>query len=261
MNTTYHEFITNILESRERFNIDKNIYTERHHIVPKCIGGNNDDTNLIDLIPKEHFIAHYLLAKENPNEYKLLQALKCMLSIHVDDEILIECSEFYDEIRKLSMKGMSEHNKNIAKNTPPEIKHQRALIGGMARKKMLEDEENLINWKLKCSEVHKNRSEEEKSNMYKKVSESLKNYYATTNKDSEDWQKRQEKNKQSNIDSSKKWRSEFYSLFGATPESYRKYGLTKKAIEIYKQVKNLDKEEQSKIINEFKNSINIEEIV
>ena len=145
MNITYHEFITNILESRERFNTDKNIYTERHHIVPKCIGGNNDDTNLIDLIPKEHFIAHYLLAKENPNEYKLLQALKCMLSIHVDDEILIECSEFYDEIRKLSMKGMSEHNKNIAKNTPPEIKHQRALIGGMARKKMLEDEENLIN--------------------------------------------------------------------------------------------------------------------
>ena len=260
MNITYDEFITNILKSRERFNTDNSIYTERHHINPKCRGGNNTDENLIDLTPKEHYIAHYLLAKENPDEYKLLQALKCMLSMHVDDEILNECAEFYDEARKLSVKGMSEHNKNIAKNTPPEVRHQRALMGGMARKKMLEDAEKMAEWKLKCTEVHKNRSKEEKSATYNKVSESLKLYYSSC-KDSDDWKKRQLKNKQSNIESSRKWRGEFYNLFGTTPESYRKYGLTKKATEIYKQVKDLDKEEQSKIINEFKNSIDTEEIV
>jgi hypothetical protein len=36
---------------------------ERHHIVPKCIGGTEDPSNLVDLTLREHYIAHILLAK------------------------------------------------------------------------------------------------------------------------------------------------------------------------------------------------------
>lgn len=38
-------------------------YVERHHIFPRALGGTNDPSNLIDLTPKQHFIAHRLLAK------------------------------------------------------------------------------------------------------------------------------------------------------------------------------------------------------
>ena len=38
-------------------------YRERHHIVPKSLGGTDDPENLVDFTAREHFIAHLLLAK------------------------------------------------------------------------------------------------------------------------------------------------------------------------------------------------------
>jgi len=38
-------------------------YKERHHITPKSMGGSNDQSNLVNLTAREHFIAHFLLAK------------------------------------------------------------------------------------------------------------------------------------------------------------------------------------------------------
>lgn len=38
-------------------------YTERHHILPRSLGGGNEPENLIDLTAEDHFFAHLLLAK------------------------------------------------------------------------------------------------------------------------------------------------------------------------------------------------------
>jgi hypothetical protein len=38
-------------------------YAERHHIVPRSLGGTNDATNLVKLTAREHFICHLLLTK------------------------------------------------------------------------------------------------------------------------------------------------------------------------------------------------------
>lgn len=38
-------------------------YTERHHIVPRSLGGSDDADNLIDLTAEDHFFSHLLLAK------------------------------------------------------------------------------------------------------------------------------------------------------------------------------------------------------
>jgi NUMOD3 motif len=54
------------------------IYTESHHIIPKCIGGYDDKTNLVELTPEEHFVAHQLLVKIYPQVDKLLFAAKMM---------------------------------------------------------------------------------------------------------------------------------------------------------------------------------------
>jgi hypothetical protein len=53
-------------------------YKERHHIIPKCLGGNNEKENIIALTAREHFLCHKLLCKIYPNETKLWYALWLM---------------------------------------------------------------------------------------------------------------------------------------------------------------------------------------
>lgn len=38
-------------------------YTEKHHIIPKSLGGSNEENNLVNLTAKEHYICHLLLIK------------------------------------------------------------------------------------------------------------------------------------------------------------------------------------------------------
>lgn len=38
-------------------------YKERHHVIPRCLGGPDVESNLVDLTAREHFIVHLLLAE------------------------------------------------------------------------------------------------------------------------------------------------------------------------------------------------------
>lgn len=53
-------------------------YVERHHVVPKCMGGTDDLSNIVCLTPEEHFVAHQLLVKINPGEKKPIYAAWAM---------------------------------------------------------------------------------------------------------------------------------------------------------------------------------------
>jgi hypothetical protein len=55
-------------------------YKERHHIVPKCMGGDNSKLNLVDLTAREHFIAHKLLCKIYPTNKGIQLALWAMVN-------------------------------------------------------------------------------------------------------------------------------------------------------------------------------------
>ena len=50
-------------------------YKEKHHIVPKSMGGGNEQENIIELTAREHFIIHQLLVKIYPDAGKLKSAL------------------------------------------------------------------------------------------------------------------------------------------------------------------------------------------
>lgn len=111
MQETYKQFIDNILSSRGRFACGDE-YHERHHVVPKCMGGTNDKDNLIDLYAKEHFIAHKLLALENPNNDKLTYAWSCMAFIKNSDQQRYELTpDEYEEAKKALAKAMSKQTK------------------------------------------------------------------------------------------------------------------------------------------------------
>jgi len=53
-------------------------YTEKHHIIPKCMGGIDDVVNLVDLTPEEHYVAHQLLVKMYPENVSLVYAANMM---------------------------------------------------------------------------------------------------------------------------------------------------------------------------------------
>lgn len=62
----YYKIISNA-QSRELSNL---VYTERHHIIPRCFGGSNAKDNLIKLTAREHFICHLLLVKMTEKQFK-----------------------------------------------------------------------------------------------------------------------------------------------------------------------------------------------
>ena len=76
-----HEQIYNALISRARSREESKDY-EKHHIIPRCMNGSNDDTNLCNLTPREHFIAHQLLTKMYPDNNDLAYAVLMMTTGH-----------------------------------------------------------------------------------------------------------------------------------------------------------------------------------
>ena len=72
----YRQHYTNLI-SRARNRVLE-IYTESHHIIPRCLGGTDDPLNLVDLTPEEHYVAHQLLVKMYPSNRSLIFAAHLM---------------------------------------------------------------------------------------------------------------------------------------------------------------------------------------
>lgn len=105
MEQTYQDFITNILNTRGRHGCG-DIYHESHHIIPKCIGGSNEKENLIDLYAREHFIAHKLLAQENPNNIGLVSAYSTMAFMKNDKQQRNEMTPEEYELARISFSNI-----------------------------------------------------------------------------------------------------------------------------------------------------------
>lgn len=103
----YQKIYNNLID-RARFRI-LDCYLERHHIIPKCVGGLDKEDNLVDLLPEEHYLAHQLLAKIYPNNRKLLHAARMMT---ICDGIQQRNNKLYGWIkRKISELGCSDETK------------------------------------------------------------------------------------------------------------------------------------------------------
>lgn len=75
----YKKHYDNLIIKAQTRNLDKSIYVERHHIIPKCMNGSDDPNNIVKLLPEEHIIAHLLLYKIYQRT-KLIYAIVCMLN-------------------------------------------------------------------------------------------------------------------------------------------------------------------------------------
>lgn len=54
-------------------------HTESHHVIPRCMGESDDKSNLVDLTPEEHYVAHQLLVKIYPENHALVRAASMMI--------------------------------------------------------------------------------------------------------------------------------------------------------------------------------------
>jgi hypothetical protein len=77
---TQNKYYRWYLKLTSQINRDLNCYTEKHHIVPRSLGGSDDLSNIVKLTAKEHYIAHLLLTKitSGNNKYKMIHAFVMM---------------------------------------------------------------------------------------------------------------------------------------------------------------------------------------
>lgn len=55
-------------------------YTEKHHIIPRSLGGSDSKENIVRLTPRQHFLAHRLLAKMYKDSWEMSYAVYMMSS-------------------------------------------------------------------------------------------------------------------------------------------------------------------------------------
>jgi len=96
-------------------------YFEKHHVIPKCLGGNNLKENLVLLTPKEHFICHKLLCKIFPESGKLKYAYFRMCTytklrdLHVSASSYSEAKNLVSEETSKMFKGKLKSASQIEK--------------------------------------------------------------------------------------------------------------------------------------------------
>jgi len=115
-------------------------YKERHHIVPKCIGGDNSISNLVYLTAREHFIAHKLLCEIYPTNIKLHYALWMMINCKTSNRTYKISSREYAAVKKFVALRMSLKMKGVPKSEEHRRKISQSKIGKLksaaTRKKM-----------------------------------------------------------------------------------------------------------------------------
>ena len=80
LDNKYTKWYYNIIESAKASPFDG--YTEKHHIIPKSLGGSNDPSNLVVLSARQHFICHWLLTKmvsSKKHKWQMWNAFSCMM--------------------------------------------------------------------------------------------------------------------------------------------------------------------------------------
>lgn len=94
-----------IQNAKERNVVDG--YVEVHHIIPKSHGGSDDNSNLVKLTAREHYIAHLLLVKIHPNSITMVKAAMFMCSYSYSNEYRMN-NRIYGWLRERFSKKISE---------------------------------------------------------------------------------------------------------------------------------------------------------
>ena len=122
-----------------------NGYTERHHIVPKSLGGSNKKENIVALTAREHFICHRLLVKMTlgRDKMKMSYAIRCLINRENKHQQRYKISSrTYASIISITKESISKYQ--TGENNPYyRKKHSNEIKAKMRAKRALQDPPNL----------------------------------------------------------------------------------------------------------------------
>ena len=103
-------------------------YTEKHHIIPRSLGGSNAKENLVALTAREHFVCHLLLTKMTRG----MDKKKMVLSVFyltgrgkADRNNHVKHSRLYENLRTQLSKFVSEQKKGCKQPPRSNVAKQR----------------------------------------------------------------------------------------------------------------------------------------
>lgn len=112
-----YENIYKKLVERAKNRTSEDLY-EVHHIIPRCLGGNNEKENLVKLTPEEHYVAHQLLHKIYPDHKGLLYAAVKMCSNRMNNKLYGWLRRKLSNSQSIKMRGTGNnlYNKRWVSN-------------------------------------------------------------------------------------------------------------------------------------------------
>jgi hypothetical protein len=115
-------------------------YKERHHIIPKCMGGANTKENLVKLTAREHFICHWLLIRIYPSSQKLTHSFWMMCAKKSKrHQYYTPSSRMYSEAKEMySKNGLSEDVKQKLRKPKPAGFGEKIRKANLGKKHTLE---------------------------------------------------------------------------------------------------------------------------
>jgi|LakMenEpi03Aug12_release.lakeMendotaPanAssembly.Ray.scaffolds.fasta_scaffold253110_3 hypothetical protein len=144
----YKQIYNRLIEYR-RQNILTCGYIERHHIVPKSLGGTDDESNIVALSGREHYIAHLLLSKFNrcSQTAYALWAMQ-MKSSKTCDRPCIKSGRMYEWARKEFIKYASHRFKITSKGECNSQYDTKWITNGIVNLKVSKDYIVSEEWKF-----------------------------------------------------------------------------------------------------------------
>jgi hypothetical protein len=121
----YRKVYFQIIDRARLRGLDKNkidFYVEIHHILPKCLGGTDENDNLVALTYREHIVCHKLLCKLYPDNYYLHSSIYLMLHIKIENGKKVKTfsnskeAEEYKLFLKTHKKPLSEESRKRCQN-------------------------------------------------------------------------------------------------------------------------------------------------
>lgn len=105
-------------------------YTEKHHVIPKSLGGSRRKDNLLRLTAREHYIAHLCLVRcTSGNDQRKMICAVHMFRYLLGKHITKFSAELFEANRKVMAKAVSESRRGFRHSEESKAKIRQAAVG------------------------------------------------------------------------------------------------------------------------------------
>ncbi len=156
-------------------------YKEEHHVLPRCLGGSDNADNLVFLTAREHYVAHQLLVKMNPDHYGVSYAALLMTRVgrcegRVTNRYYEWLKARFSVLQSTMMKEWLKTNPNPSQRPEVKLKRKEAWTGDK------NPSYKNPNWKAIAAASETTRGKPKSKEHSEKIASSIKKWHAE-NKD------------------------------------------------------------------------------